>query len=141
LVVDTELVESSGTAEREAALRMAERIEGEQRVTVGADKGCSPPVSLGFSVNFAASPLAGSMVVVEVDDALNLVAIINQAEMAADGDIAVVVWRGSKRRLRSAGAGCIFLRRPWSSTASWTGDVFLFAARRKDRRRHGECSR
>jgi transposase len=39
LVVDTELVECSGTAERDAALRMAERIEGEDRVTVGGDKG------------------------------------------------------------------------------------------------------
>jgi hypothetical protein len=32
-------VPCSGTAEREAALRLAERIDGEQRVTVGADKG------------------------------------------------------------------------------------------------------
>ena len=39
LVVDTELVECSGTAERDAALRMAERIQGDQRVTVGGDKG------------------------------------------------------------------------------------------------------
>jgi transposase len=39
LVVDTELVECSGTAERDAALSMAERIAGENRVTVGADKG------------------------------------------------------------------------------------------------------
>jgi transposase len=39
LVVDTELVQCSGTAERDAALRMAERIEGEGRVTVGGDKG------------------------------------------------------------------------------------------------------
>lgn len=39
LVVDTELVECSGTAERDAAIQMAERIEGEHRVTVGADKG------------------------------------------------------------------------------------------------------
>ena len=39
LVVDTELVECSGTAERDAAVRMAERIEGDQRVTVGGDKG------------------------------------------------------------------------------------------------------
>jgi IS5 family transposase len=39
LVVDCELVPCSGTAEREAALRMTERIDGEQRVTVGADKG------------------------------------------------------------------------------------------------------
>jgi transposase len=39
LVVDTELVECSGTAEREAAVRMTERIEGDQRVTVGGDKG------------------------------------------------------------------------------------------------------
>src|SRR6202163_302220 len=39
LVVDTELVVCSGSAERDAALQMAERIEGDQRVTVGADKG------------------------------------------------------------------------------------------------------
>jgi IS5 family transposase len=37
--VDTELVLCSGKAEREAALEMAGRIEGDQRVTVGADKG------------------------------------------------------------------------------------------------------
>jgi transposase len=39
LVVDTELLQCNGTAERDAALLMAERIAGEVRVTVGADKG------------------------------------------------------------------------------------------------------
>jgi IS5 family transposase len=39
LVVDTELVMASGTAERDAAVEMAERIDGEKLVTVGADKG------------------------------------------------------------------------------------------------------
>jgi hypothetical protein len=39
LVVDTELVMCNGTAERDAAVQMAERIEGDHRVTVGADKG------------------------------------------------------------------------------------------------------
>ena len=39
LVVDTELVLCSGTAERDAALQMAGRITGVQRVTVGGDKG------------------------------------------------------------------------------------------------------
>ncbi len=39
LVVDTELVLCSGMAERDAALEMAGRIDGDQRVTVGADKG------------------------------------------------------------------------------------------------------
>jgi IS5 family transposase len=39
LVVDTELVQCSDTAERDTALDMAGRIEGDQRVTVGADKG------------------------------------------------------------------------------------------------------
>jgi len=38
LVVDTELVIASGTAERSAALEMIDRIEGEHRVTVAADK-------------------------------------------------------------------------------------------------------
>jgi transposase len=39
LVVDAELLQANGTAERDAALLMTERIEGSQRVTVAADKG------------------------------------------------------------------------------------------------------
>jgi transposase len=39
LVVDTELLPAEGTAEREAALVMVERLEGNHPVTVGADKG------------------------------------------------------------------------------------------------------
>jgi transposase len=39
LVVDAELVQCNGTAERDAAMLMAERLEGTKRVTVGADKG------------------------------------------------------------------------------------------------------
>lgn len=39
LIVDTELLQCHGTAERDAALLMVERIEGSHRVTVGADKG------------------------------------------------------------------------------------------------------
>jgi IS5 family transposase len=38
-VVDTELLQCSGTAERDAACSMAERIEGVGRVTLAADKG------------------------------------------------------------------------------------------------------
>jgi hypothetical protein len=38
LVVDTELLPPSGTVERDAAMLMAERIGGPQRVTVAADK-------------------------------------------------------------------------------------------------------
>lgn len=39
LGVDTELLQANGTAEGDAALLMAERIPGRQRVTLGADKG------------------------------------------------------------------------------------------------------
>jgi transposase len=39
LVVDTELLLCDGTAERDAAMLMAERIEGTKRVTVAGDKG------------------------------------------------------------------------------------------------------
>ena len=39
LVVDTELLRCNGTAERDAAMLMAERLEGTERVTIGADKG------------------------------------------------------------------------------------------------------
>jgi IS5 family transposase len=38
LVVDTELLQCNGTAERDAAMLMAERVEGTERVTVAADK-------------------------------------------------------------------------------------------------------
>jgi len=39
LVVDTELLQCNGTAERDAAMLMTERIGGAQRVTIAADKG------------------------------------------------------------------------------------------------------
>jgi hypothetical protein len=39
------------------------------------------------------SVLAVSMIVVEMDDSLNLVVFVNQANMAADCDVAVVAWR------------------------------------------------
>ena len=39
LVVDTELLRCSGTAERDAAMLMAERVEGVAPITLGADKG------------------------------------------------------------------------------------------------------
>ena len=39
LVVDVELIEATGTAERDSALVMSERIPGDHRVTLGADKG------------------------------------------------------------------------------------------------------
>jgi transposase len=38
LVVDTELVQCGGTAERDAAMIMAERVEGDHRITLAADK-------------------------------------------------------------------------------------------------------
>ena len=39
LVVDTELLLCSGTAERDAGMLMAERIDGDDRVTLAGDKG------------------------------------------------------------------------------------------------------
>jgi transposase len=39
LVIDTELLQCHGSAERDAALLMVERLDGTQRVTVAADKG------------------------------------------------------------------------------------------------------
>jgi transposase len=38
LVVDTQVTQATGTAEREAALAMAEALPGQQRATLGADK-------------------------------------------------------------------------------------------------------
>jgi transposase len=42
LVVDTRVTQAMGTAERAAALAMAEAIPGQQRVTLGADKNDDP---------------------------------------------------------------------------------------------------
>ena len=39
LVVDTELLQCNGTAERDAAMLMAERLDGTERVTLAGDKG------------------------------------------------------------------------------------------------------
>ena len=39
LVVDTELLQCNGTVERDAAMLMVERVEGTERITLGADKG------------------------------------------------------------------------------------------------------
>jgi hypothetical protein len=39
IVVDTALLQCSGMAERHAAMIMAERVEGKERITLGADKG------------------------------------------------------------------------------------------------------
>jgi len=39
IIVDTETFEANGTAERDAALVMLERVEGTERVTLGGDKG------------------------------------------------------------------------------------------------------
>jgi hypothetical protein len=39
LIVDAEVFQAKGTAEREAALIMLEQIEGSKPVTVGGDKG------------------------------------------------------------------------------------------------------
>jgi transposase len=39
LVVDTERLPCNGTAERDAAILLAERLEGSERVTLGGDKG------------------------------------------------------------------------------------------------------
>jgi hypothetical protein len=38
-VVDTALLQCSGLAERHAAMIMAERVEGVERITLAADKG------------------------------------------------------------------------------------------------------
>jgi hypothetical protein len=38
LVVDTELLQCNGTAERDGAMLMAERVGGTERITLGADK-------------------------------------------------------------------------------------------------------
>ena len=56
LVVDTELLQCNGTAERDAALLMVERLEGTQRVTVAADKGYDTQGFVGEMRGMNATP-------------------------------------------------------------------------------------
>ena len=56
LVVDTELLQANGTAERDAALLMTERIGGSQRVTVAADKGYDTRGFVAEMRNLRATP-------------------------------------------------------------------------------------
>jgi hypothetical protein len=40
LIVNAELLQANGRAERDAALLMLEQVPGDGRITVGGDKGC-----------------------------------------------------------------------------------------------------
>lgn len=56
LIVDAEVFQSNGTAERDAALLMLEQIPGSQRVTVGADKGYDTRDFVAECRNLGATP-------------------------------------------------------------------------------------
>ena len=47
LVVATEVLQPNGTAERDAALLMAERLDGNHRITIGADRGYDTAAFVG----------------------------------------------------------------------------------------------
>jgi Transposase DDE domain len=56
LVVNTEVLQATGTAERDAALLMAEAIPGDQRVTLGADKNYDTKDFVGELRNMKVTP-------------------------------------------------------------------------------------
>jgi transposase len=56
IIVDTETFEANGTAERDAALVMLERVEGTERVTVGADKAYDTADFVGECRNMNVTP-------------------------------------------------------------------------------------
>lgn len=56
MVVDVEVLQANGTAERDAALVMIERIEGNHRVTVGADKNYDTKNCVAEMRNLKATP-------------------------------------------------------------------------------------
>ena len=56
LIVDTELFQANGTAERDAAMVMLEKIPGGERVTVGADKGYDTKDFVGECRNLNVTP-------------------------------------------------------------------------------------
>jgi transposase len=56
LIITTELLQANGTAERDAALVMLERLPGDQRVTVGADKAYDTKDFVAECRNMAVTP-------------------------------------------------------------------------------------
>ena len=56
IIVDTETFEANGTAERDAALVMLERVEGTERVTLGGDKGYDTADFVGECRNMNVTP-------------------------------------------------------------------------------------
>jgi len=56
LIVGTEVLQANGTAERDGALLMLEQIPGQQRVTVGADKGYDTKDFVAECRNLHATP-------------------------------------------------------------------------------------
>jgi hypothetical protein len=56
LIVNTELFEANGTAERDAALIMLEQLPGTQRVTVAGDKGYDPKEFVAECRNMNVTP-------------------------------------------------------------------------------------
>jgi len=56
LVADVEVLQANGTAERDAALVMIERIAGDQQVTVGADKNYDTKDFVAEARNLKATP-------------------------------------------------------------------------------------
>jgi transposase len=56
LVVDVEVLQANGTAERDAAMMMIEAIPGDHRVTVGADKGYDTKEFVAETRNMNATP-------------------------------------------------------------------------------------
>jgi transposase len=56
MIVDVEVLQANGTAERDAALVMIERIEGNHQVTVGADKNYDTKNFVAETRNLKATP-------------------------------------------------------------------------------------
>ena len=56
LIIQTELFQANGTAERDAALVMLEQIPGDHRVTVGADKAYDTKDFVAECRNMAVTP-------------------------------------------------------------------------------------
>ena len=61
LVVDATVLEATGTAGRDAALAMMEKIPGQQRVTVAGDKGYDTRDFVAESRNLRVTPMSRRM--------------------------------------------------------------------------------
>jgi hypothetical protein len=124
LVVDTELVMASGTAERDAAVEMAARIEGDQQVTVGADKGYD---TRGFVRDMRERNVTphGSGAVQVYDNTPAITSVSPSAVAPAQSNVPLIISGTNFGSQPGSIAFCLHVDPPTTAPCTTTSDITL----------------